>query len=180
MEIDKDTTVAFTGYRLSKLLRGGDMSALESIAGECRLRLEQLYADGYRCFLSGMSSGFDLIAAEQVLLLKRRQKGVRLVAVVPFVGQESGYSAEDRSVYERVLSHSDEVVVLHEAYQGNFQYLKRNDYLLDHASALLCYYDGQRGGTMYTYNRAVARSMRVVNICSHEQLLIPDLFHQLI
>ena len=74
MIADRRTSVAFTGHRT---YRGAAADALRRTVGE-------LYARGFRNFLSGMAVGFDLAAAEAVLELRERAPGVRLVAAVPF------------------------------------------------------------------------------------------------
>ena len=54
MIADRRTSVAFTGHRT---YRGAAADALRRTVGE-------LYARGFRTFLSGMAVGFDLAAAE--------------------------------------------------------------------------------------------------------------------
>ena len=60
MIADSRTSVAFTGHRT---YRGAAADALRRTVGE-------LYARGFRNFLSGMAVGFDLAAAEAVLELR--------------------------------------------------------------------------------------------------------------
>ena len=86
MIADSRTSVAFTGHRT---YRGAAADALRRTVGE-------LYARGFRNFLSGMAVGFDLAAAEAVLELRERVPGVRLVAAVPFRGQEMRFSPADK------------------------------------------------------------------------------------
>ena len=94
MIADSRTSVAFTGHRT---YRGAAADALRRTVGE-------LYARGFRNFLSGMAVGFDLAAAEAVLELRERAPGVRLVAAVPFRGQEMRFSPADRERFRRVLA----------------------------------------------------------------------------
>ena len=56
MIADSRTSVAFTGHRT---YRGAAADALRRTVGE-------LYARGFRNFLSGMAVGFDLAAAEAI------------------------------------------------------------------------------------------------------------------
>ena len=106
MIADPRTSVAFTGHRT---YRGAAADALRRTVGE-------LYARGFRTFLSGMAVGFDLAAAEAVLELRERAPGVRLVAAVPFRGQEMRFSPADRERFRRVLAEADSVEVLAPAY----------------------------------------------------------------
>lgn len=164
----KEKGVAFTGYRLAKILRSGTPpELLNEIAKRTYEAIKSLADDGYTHFYSGMSDGYDLIAAEQVLRLKATNPEVQLIAVIPFKGQELRYSDADKAMYHSVLKSADKAVILAENNTDNSQFLQRNDYLLAHSTALVCYYDGKRGGTMYTYNRAVKTKMSITNICKY-------------
>ena len=77
-----------------------------------------------------MAVGFDLAAAEAVLELRERVPGVRLVAAVPFRGQEMRFSPADRERFRRVLAEADSVEVLAPAYHRGC-YAVRNDFLVD-------------------------------------------------
>lgn len=130
MIADRRTSVAFTGHRT---YRGAAADALRRTVGE-------LYARGFRTFLSGMAVGFDLAAAEAVLELRERVPGVRLVAAVPFRGQEMRFSPADRERFRRVLAEADSVEVLAPAYHRGC-YAVRNDFLVDNARVLVAWYD---------------------------------------
>lgn len=149
-------TAAFTGHRTYCASDADAADALRRTVGE-------LYDRGFGTFLSGMAVGFDLAAAEAVLALRARCPGVRLVAVVPFHGQESRFALPDRDRFRRVLAAADEVVVLAPAYHRGC-YAVRNDYLVDHASVLVAWYDGSPGGTHYTVRRALRRGVEIVNL----------------
>lgn len=40
----------------------------------------------------------------------------------------------------------------------------RNRYMVDHSSRLICYYDGQLGGTDYTVNYARKKGLDIINL----------------
>ena len=154
MIADSTASVAFTGHRTY------DGAA----DGALRAAVTDLHARGARTFLSGMAVGFDLAAAEAVLVCRAELPGVRLVCVVPFMGQERRFSGTDRERYDRILAAAAEVVVLSPVYHAGC-YAVRNNYLVDHASTLVAWYDGSPGGTHYTVRRAVRRGLRVMNLC---------------
>lgn len=153
MTADPRTSVAFTGHRT---YRGGAADAL-------RRTLEAFYDRGFRTFLSGMAVGFDLAAAEVVLEMGRRRAGVRLVAAVPFRGQENRFSPADRERFRRVLAAADAVEELSPVYHRGC-YAVRNNYLVDNASVLVAWYDGSPGGTRHTVSRALRRGLEFVNL----------------
>ena len=122
-----------------------------------------LHAHGFRTFLCGMAVGFDLAAAEAVLELRDSLPGLRLVAVVPFGGQEARFSHADRARYRAAMASADDAVVLSPVYRAGC-YAVRNNYLVDHASLLVAWYDGSPGGTRHTVSRALRRGLEFVNL----------------
>lgn len=149
-----ENSVAFTGHRTCRM----------EACGSLREVIEGLYARGMRTFLSGMAVGFDLAAAEAVVACRAdTSPGLRLVAVVPFAGQPARFGAYDRIRYERLLAAADKVVVLSDSYHRGC-YAARNDYLTNHASVIVAWYDGSPGGTQYTVRRAVALGREVRNL----------------
>lgn len=163
---DRAHTVAFTGYRPEKIRLSSANPAIEAeIRGGLRAVLEELYALGYRTFLSGMAEGFDIWAAQEVLGLREsgRCPDMELVAVVPFEGQPAGFTPAFRQAHESILGRAREAVVLAPRYyQGCYE--ARNDYLVENSSVVVCYFDGQPGGTMYTVKKARRHGLRVINL----------------
>ena len=153
MIADPRTSVAFSGHRT---YCGDAADALHRTGGE-------LSARGFRTFLSGMAVGFDLAAAEAVLELRERMPDVRLIAAVPFQGQEARFSQSDRERFSRVLSAADVVEVLSPVYHRGC-YAVRNDFLVDHARVLVAWYDGSPGGTHYTVRRAMRRGLEILDL----------------
>lgn len=126
---------------------------------ELRAALRALAAAGVRTFLCGMALGFDLLCAEEVLLL-REELPVRLVACIPCADQAARYPKSARERYERILDRCDERAVLHERYCDGCMF-ERNRYMVDRADLLLAYYTGRRGGTKYTVGYAERRGIPV-------------------
>ena len=126
---------------------------------ELRAALRALAAAGVRTFLCGMALGFDLLCAEEVLLL-REELPVRLVACIPCADQAARYPKSARERYERILDRCDERAVLHERYCDGCMF-ERNRYMVDRADLLLAYYTGRRGGTKYTVGYAEKRGIPV-------------------
>lgn len=153
MILNPRTCVAFTGHRTYR------DEACEALS----LTLEDLYARGFRTFLSGMAAGFDLAAAEAVLALRARHPDVRLIAVIPFQGQERYFRAPMRERYLRVLAAADDAETLAPAYHQGC-YARRNDFLVDHARVVVAWYDGSPGGTHYTVERALRRGLEILGL----------------
>lgn len=162
----KAYSVAFTGHRTPRILAsaGNNKHILEMLTLRTRTHLHTLCVAGYHTYLCGMSEGFDLMAAEQVNILKTLFDGVRLIVVVPFRGQEACFSLNDQKRYYQILEEADETVILSDTYfEGCFT--KRNDYLLKYAGRVLACFDGAfYGGTAYTVRKATMKGILIDNI----------------
>lgn len=133
-------TCAFTGHREL----GYDFSA-KAFEKE----IAELIERGAEIFYNGMARGFDLFAAETVVKLKKKYPQIKLVACVPCLEQEKGFSERDKTRYKKILSKADKKVVLSEYYYSGCM-LARNRYMADRADVLVAYCKKQTGGTAYT------------------------------
>lgn len=125
-----------------------------------------------RAFISGMAEGFDLLAAEAVLKLRMKKPDVILISVIPFMGQELDYTPRDKERYKIIYDLANKIIFTSDTYHDK-AFFKRNDYLLDNSSLVICYYNGLRGGTMYTYNRAVRQNIEIINLYKDKHTLQP-------
>ncbi len=133
---------AFTGHR--KLER--DFSAIK-----LKREIKKLIERGVETFYCGMAQGFDLIAGEMVLELKKKDEKVKLICCIPCENQEKYYTAEDRKRYCEIIRKADEIFVLgKECTKGCF--LARNRFMAEKADVLVCYCKKATGGTAYTVN----------------------------
>lgn len=156
---EKNITAAFTGYRPEKIILAGTYEQTEqNICDSVKTAVSSLYGSGYRIFMSGMARGFDLIAARAVVELKEELEGLRLFAVLPFAAR-----GKNREVYE-VTRKADKVICISVGYHDAC-FMLRNDYLVDNASVIICYFDGVSGGTAYTVKYAARKGKRIINLC---------------
>ncbi len=172
MKIEPAKTAAFSGHRTPKIAGAPSLfpiaDTLEVVGQRLEDALRRAVADGYTTFLSGMAEGFDLAAAEAVLRMRDGGAEVKLVAVVPFRGQAAGFADDVRARYYEVIRRADRVEMLHESYfAGCFH--RRNDFLVENASRLICYYNGAEGGTRYTVRRAQQAGLEVANLFLPEE-----------
>ena len=130
----------FTGHRdLEK-----DFSP-RKLKKEIKTAIEQ----GVEVFYNGMAMGFDLIAAEKVIELRKKYPKVKLVACIPCYGQEKNFSEKDKKRYASVLKKADEKVVLSENYYKGCM-LVRDKYMADRGDMMIAYCKRDTGGTAYT------------------------------
>lgn len=167
----KDRAVAFSGHRRivppSQLRLFGGRAAKEDHEDMIRSALEGtlriLIKDGYRTFLCGMAAGFDLMAGQAICKLIDAGEDISLVAAVPHSGQSDRFPAGDKAVYHRILHYTSHIYTVCEEYRPDC-FHRRNDFLIQNASVLVCFYDGSPGGTQYTVKRALRCGLRVINL----------------
>ena len=160
---DREHSCGFTGHRPQKLPWGMNETDARCLAlkQELAARLDAIYALGYRHFLCGMAIGCDMYFAEAVLALREKYGDVTLEAAIPFGDQPGRWSAELRRRYNRLIDSADKVTVLQYGYTPDCM-MRRNRYIVDHASLLLACYDGKPGGTMSTILYAERSEVKVI------------------
>ena len=163
---EKIESACFSGYRALKLPFSPSMGngvyarLLDRLEGE----LDRLLERGVKTYYCGVCDGFDLICGE--LLLPRVARGeAELVSVVPFSGQEQGFSEYWKRKYFEVIEGSSKVVTLFDSFFKG-AYMSRNRYLVDHSELLLAYYDGKSGGTEQTFRYAIEQKLKIINIAN--------------
>ena len=115
-----------------------------------------------------MAVGFDLAAAEVALKLRNEFADIEVVAVVPFEGMKSRFSASQRRLFDEVLSEANKVITIASSYSTSV-YAQRNNYLVDNSSACIAYFDGSKGGTAYTVRRAIKGLLHLINLYHNPQ-----------
>lgn len=157
----------FTGYRPQKF--GFKMSFNDPLYVKFENLLTEwiikLINEECRIFYTGMAMGFDIIAAENVALLKkaRPELGIKLICVIPFLGQEEGFDTFWRAKYDAIMAQADEKILLSDQYYSGC-YQVRNKFMVDNSDFVLTWYDGKAGGTRNTLNYAVKQGKQVLNI----------------
>lgn len=153
----KQQTACFTGHRK---IPSGEIPMVKNRLIET---IEESIEKGYRFFGAGGALGFDTIAAQTVLELKKRYPDIKLILVLPCQNQTRGWSEDDVSEYERIKNRADKVVYVSEQYfRGCMQ--KRNRHLVDNSSLCICYLKQNSGGTKYTVEYAEKQGIMIYNI----------------
>ncbi len=144
-------TCAFTGHR----------EITDKIDEDSLLEFVQSFIDeGFDTFLCGMAMGFDLIAADVVLKLKKKNPQIKLIACVPCRGQEKYFPPEEKLKYQRIIKECDEVKILSEKYYKGCMHV-RDRYMVDNCSVLIGYGRKSEGGTHYTLTYAAGKGKQI-------------------
>lgn len=171
----------FTGYRPSKFSFPLNKGNREYIEFENALTetLLSLFEDECYTFISGVAMGFDIIAAEAVLELRRCvSHPIKLICAVPFKTQSDTFTDGWKARYNAVLEAADEIVYTSENYHRGC-YGTRNRYMVDNSDYVLTWFDGAEGGTRNTIIYAIKNEKRVVNLkyLDEEPPVLDDIFY---
>jgi len=157
---------SFTGYRPKKLYEAFQSeNGMTELKSKLRTEVSELINDDFTTFQCGMALGADMLFADVVAEFQRKYPRVRLVAVVPCLGQESSWNFKQQHKYKQLLDSASEVKVVSNApyFDGCMQI--RNRALVDTCDLLLAVYDGKRGGTMQTveYAKKTHKKIRIID-----------------
>ena len=153
----RNETCCFTGHRqLPSKERAEIVTVLECV-------ITALYQKGIRYYGAGGALGFDAIAAQTVIRLRKSCPGMKLILVLPCLTQTRGWRLEDIAEYERIKAQADKVVYTAQEYNRGCMH-KRNRHLVDNSSVCVCYLNRESGGTAYTVRYARERGLEIINL----------------
>lgn len=93
--------------------------------------------------ISGMALGVDMIWAETAY-----EKGIKVLAAIPFKGQECKWPEKSRNRYSNFLQQENvEIYCVCEGAYTPWKMQARNEYMVDKANILLAVWDKTPGGT---------------------------------
>ena len=168
---EKNISCCFSGYRPKKF--GFDFELDNKGYQEFSERLVSaiynLYEKGYRIFYNGCAQGFDIAAAEVLLLLKDKCPDIKLYATVPFIEQDKGWAENWKKRYQNVMNNADKIIVINPDY-AKWAYIKRNEFMVENSSTIITYFDGESGGTESTLEYAKKKGLSIVNIYSKDPI----------
>ena len=106
-----------------------------------------------------MAEGFDMIGAE-ILLELRKKHNIKVIAVMPCVGQELKWKPDQQKRYKYILKGCDDVIILSDHYTPTCMN-DRNKYMVDHSSICIACWNGKPSGTGNTVRFAKQNGNRV-------------------
>lgn len=134
----------FTGHRPEKLDCTQDV-----ITAELDDSINEAISDGFYTFISGMSRGIDLWAAQLVIAKREHDSRIKLVCAIPYKNFEKRWSKQWQQIYNSVLTSADMVKIFSEAFSYQAIY-ERNHWMVNHSSRIIAVYNGSSGGTRNT------------------------------
>ena len=160
----RPATCCFTGHRIIPA------AVLPGLKEELEQAVREMGDRGGSRFLCGGARGFDTLAAQTVLQLKREYPTLELFLVLPCRDQARGWSSEEAIQYEAVRRRADRVVYMENAYTEGCMH-KRNRALVENRRYCIYYMVQRMGGTAYTVDYAGRQGleMRPVGLSSEKE-----------
>lgn len=118
---------------------------------------------GVLYFGAGGARGFDTLAAEIVLELKKNYPQIRLILVLPCPEQTRGWNEKDVQKYEQIKEKAAKVVYTADHYYRGCMHV-RNRHLVDNSAYCIYYLIKEHGGTAYTVDYAIEKELGIYNI----------------
>ena len=150
-----------TGHRPDKL---GGYSADTT---QTLIDLASKHLDGVDKVISGMALGWDIALAIAAI-----QKGIPVIAAIPFFGQERLWPEESQNIYNNVLDLCHEHVIVCEGGYAPWKMLERNKWMVDHSDMVLALWNGTAGGTRHCVAYANKKGKVVHNVWSEYEKLL--------
>ena len=157
----REKTCCFTGHRDLPFLKR------KLIARKLEQTVTGLIQSGVQYFGAGGALGFDTLAAQTVLKLKKEYPHIKLILVLPCLSQTQGWREGDIQIYETIKAAADKVVYTSQQYTRDCMH-KRNRHLVDHSGVCVCYLTQDKGGTAYTVNYAKKQGLEVINLAGKD------------
>lgn len=140
--------MGFTGHRPGQL--GGYNEHNETMTRVRKLLhnlIQRAIANGYTRFVSGMALGLDMVAANLVLQERKKNSDVKLVAAIPFKGQEKKWPIHAQKAWLAVIEQADEVYYVSDPGYAAWKMQKRNEWIVNQSNALIAVWNGRKSGT---------------------------------
>lgn len=152
-----DKTCCFTGHRQLPSYKK------PYIRGYIEQAVHKLADRGVLFFGCGGARGFDTLAAQAVINVRKTRPEIKLILVLPCRDQADGWPEPDMRVYESIKKSADKIKYTAERYYEGCMF-KRNRHLVDFSSYCVCYLTQDTGGTAYTVEYARTMGLEIINL----------------
>ncbi len=156
--INKTKVACFSGHRNLP----PDSTELQA---DLERAVTELIEWGVVFFGNGGALGFDILAAETVMRLKKDYPHIKLVMVLPCPPEQQSlkWNDEQKKRYYSILERADKVRILSPQYTNSCM-LERNRHMVAHSGFLICYLRQNSGGTFYTVNYAERCGVEIIRL----------------
>lgn len=124
-----------------------------------------LIEQGVIFFGAGGALGFDMLAEETVLELKKIYTQIKLILVLPCPPEQQTlkWNDDQKQRYFNILKQADKVRVLSPIYTDSCMF-ERNRHLINNSAHLICYLRKKQGGTAFTVKYAENQRLNIIKL----------------
>ncbi|MDE6725934.1 MAG: DUF1273 domain-containing protein [Ruminiclostridium sp.] len=153
---EKLKSASFSGHRILPKDCGELKKSLTS-------EIKRLIESGVVNFWAGGALGFDMLAEETVIELKKEYPDINLGLILPCTKEDQTlkWTQKQKDRYDAIFEHTDRVKLVTFEYTRECM-LERNRHLVDSSQYLICYLRRNRGGTFYTVNYAEKQNTKII------------------
>ncbi len=162
-DMERANTCCFTGHRHLP------PDQLTAIVSDVESVLRELVGAGYRYFLCGGALGFDMLAEEILLRAAKYNPAIQLILALPCRNQtevwtKRGDHLDELRRYQQIKGKASAIVYLSDFYTPTCM-KERNQFMVDHASCCIAYYNGTpRSGAGQTVRMAEKAGIPIKNV----------------
>lgn len=156
---DKTKTVCFSGHRKF-------FDPIAEIEAKLEAEIRKCIESGMERFITGGALGFDTLAAQTTIRLRREFPQIRLFLALPCPSEDQTryWKPTEKAEYKEILELADEVKVLAKSYTDDCMF-DRNKYMVNNSCKIIHYlrHNG-RSGTKQTVNYAQKQGIELIGI----------------
>jgi uncharacterized phage-like protein YoqJ len=120
--------------------------------------IQRAVDQGFLTFISGMAKGVDIVAAELVLRMRKRDPRLKLICALPHQGFGLHWGDGWTERFQCVLSSADLIRYVSQDFSYS-SYQRRNEWMVDHSALVIAVFNGERGGTKNTIEYAAKQGV---------------------
>jgi len=160
---NKSLTCCFTGHRTLVNRH------CEIITDPLLTLIRALSQGGFNRFITGGALGFDTLAAQCVLKAAETDPSIRLILAIPCFNQTEKWNSLPNAVdhlriYKKIMGQAHEVIYTSQRTYFDGCMKIRNQYMVDHSSVCIAYWNGTKGGTSQTVRMAQQSGLEILNL----------------
>lgn len=168
MNWNANETLSVTGHRPHKLfgyskMTKGNQRIIANVRKEIIRHIEEYNVN---TFISGMALGIDMWFTEQVIWVRDNlYPHIKLIAAIPFEGQEKKWNDVDKETYFNLLDQCDKVHYVFRGIYKPHKMLRRDEWMVNSSMYQLAVWNGDtNGGTYHTYSYAKKKGKEITII----------------
>ncbi|MCL2577565.1 MAG: DUF1273 domain-containing protein [Defluviitaleaceae bacterium] len=165
MNIDISRSVCVGGHRPENFpfsLRNRATPEFKNLHKDIKGAINKAIKQGYDTFLCGMSRGFDLLCAQALLEARKEHNNIKLIAVLPF--NNHWYVDEWADIHRIAKRDADDKIIISPENYIPTHDPRRKLFFVENSSYLICYWDGQEGGTAQIISMAKQYGHKIHNL----------------